>query len=262
MNYKLIALDVDGTLLNDRHELTPRTAELLREIHHAGAEIVLCTGRSPTNAVPYLREMGLDGIMITHNGAATVASREMAVLYQHSFTIEEVVPFIHFCRENNLHFDLCTPFELYLEHVTEWEQKMYESFKMTPIVYKDLLQFKEPIVKFTIYSEKEKVDQAEQEWGAWKTPLRMIRSHLNFIDWMHPEASKGNALQQLARVRGISREEIIAIGNYYNDMDMIEYAGLGIAMDNSPQEVKQVADEVTASNNEDGVYLALRKYFD
>ncbi|GIP33921.1 Cof-type HAD-IIB family hydrolase [Paenibacillus sp. J2TS4] len=260
MNYKLIALDVDGTLLNDQHELTPRTAELLREIHHAGAEIVLCTGRSPTNAAPYLKEMGLDGIMVTHNGAATVSSREMTVLHQHSFKVQDIIPYILFCRENEIHFDLSTAFELYLEHVTEWERKMYASFKMDPIVFEDLLGFQDPIVKFTIYSEKEKVDRVEGQWGDWTSSLRMIRSHLNFIDMMHPEASKGNALQKLAQSRGVSRKEILAIGNYYNDTDMIEYAGMGIAMDNSPLEVKQAADEVTASNNEEGVYQALRKH--
>lgn len=260
MKYKLLALDVDGTLLDDHHQLSALTAEALRSLSEQGTEIVLCTGRSPTNAVPYLREIGLEGIMITHNGAATVESRTMSVTHQHSFTLEQISPFIHYCRQHRIHFDICTPFHLYVEQLTPNEQTMYTNFMLEPVVQSDLTVFSEPMVKFTLFGQKEKVDEVEEEWKTWTSELRIIRSHLFFIDIMHPLASKGFALRKLAEQRGVERKHIAAIGNYYNDLDMIEFAGLGIAMDNSPEDIKRKADAVTASNNEEGVYQALRRY--
>jgi len=88
----------------------------------------------------------------------------------------------------------------------------------------------------------------------------MLRSGDFFIDLMHKDASKGAALQKLAEKRGIPAENVMAIGNYYNDITMLTYAGLGVAMDNSPLDVKAAADAVTASNNEEGVKRALEKY--
>lgn len=76
MNYRLIALDVDGTLLNDDHELTEQTIETIQEVHDQGAHIVLCTGRAPDSTLPILQQLGLEGTMITHNGAATVHADE------------------------------------------------------------------------------------------------------------------------------------------------------------------------------------------
>lgn len=98
------------------------------------------------------------------------------------------------------------------------------------------------------------------EWSEWPQKLNMLRSGDFFIDLMHKDASKGAALQKLAEKRGIPAENVMAIGNYYNDLTMLTFAGLGVAMDNSPQEVKDAADAVTASNNEEGVKLALEKY--
>ncbi|MNN14057.1 Sugar phosphatase YidA [compost metagenome] len=104
------------------------------------------------------------------------------------------------------------------------------------------------------------MNQVEADWNLWTHELNMLRSGDYFIDLMHPEASKGNALKQLAEQRGIPAEQIMAIGNFYNDITMLTFAGLGIAMDNSPIEVKAAAQDVTASNNEEGVRVALEKY--
>lgn len=260
MNCKLLALDVDGTLLDDEHRLSPVTAAALCALADQGIEIVLCTGRSPTNAAPYLREIGLEGMMITHNGATTVQSETMEVVDQQPITLEEILPFIRYCRENRIHFDICTPFHLYVEQLTAEEQQMYTNFMLEPVVHEDLSVFREPMVKFTIFGTKETMDKVEQDWRSWNSELNIIRSHLLFIDIMNPLASKGNALRQLAGKRNVTREQIVAIGNYYNDLDMLQYAGLGIAMENSPEDLKQQADAVTASNNDNGVYQALKKY--
>ncbi len=112
----------------------------------------------------------------------------------------------------------------------------------------------------TAFDYADVLDKVHEEIGKWTPEFNILRSGEYFLDLMHPDASKGNALKQLAERRGVRPEEVLAIGNYYNDITMLTFAGMGIAMDNSPLEVKAAANEVTASNNEDGVHAALLKY--
>jgi Cof subfamily protein (haloacid dehalogenase superfamily) len=260
MKYKLIALDVDGTLLNDEYLLTEKTKYAVNRAHEAGAQIVLCTGRGPQNTLPLLTELGLEGVVITHNGAATVQSSDHKVLHQVTFRAEEIKPFIEYCREQEVHFALNSPFELYIEVYNDVVKAMYERFMLEPIVTQDAVKLDIAMVKLSAYSGQTKMDQIEADWKARVSPLSIIRSGHHFIDIMHAEASKGHALRRLAEDLGIEQDAIMAIGNYYNDSEMIEYAGLGIAMDNSPEPVKLQADATTSSNNDDGVYQAIMKY--
>lgn len=260
MEYRLIALDVDGTLLNDDHELTEPTRQAVREAHEAGARIVLCTGRGPYNAIPVMEELGLTGVVITHNGAATVESADRSIVHQYSFGIERVLPVIGYCRERGVHYDICSALDLFADRAGEEERIMYRNYGIEPIFVPDITRLAQPMVKLTLFGPPAVMDQAERDLPLLRCPLSIIRSGDRFIDVMHPEASKGAALRQLAAQMGLDRSQIMAIGNYYNDVEMIEFAGFGIAMANSPDDVKRRADAVTSSNNEDGVCLALRRY--
>ncbi|TVY08325.1 HAD family phosphatase [Paenibacillus cremeus] len=262
MKYRLIALDVDGTLLNDDYELTAVTKQTLRQLQEAGVKIVLCTGRGPANAVPILEQLEMEGVLITHNGAATIETPGPKLLHQYSFTVDEVTAIVRHCREHQVHFDVCTALDMYVETVGEQEAKMYNKYMVSPEIVTDVLTMSEPIVKLTMFGSEQQMDEAERELARLTLPesLTWIRSGVYFIDVMSKAVSKGNALRALARQWQIEPEAIVAMGNYYNDVDMIRFAGLGIAMMNSPEEVKQAADFVTASNNEDGVHLALLKH--
>ncbi len=259
MNYRLIALDVDGTLLNDNHELTPRVAAAVREAARQGAEIVICTGRGSTSALGVLRELGLQGTMITHNGASIVDSETREVIHDTAISHELARRYMSFLQERGIHFDLNTAFDLFVEEMNEEAAAMYEHLLAQPIRRSFAQALPEPLVKMSIYALKSVLDTVEIEWHSWTHELQTIRSGDYFIDVQHPKASKGQALRWLAEQRGIARESILAMGNYYNDMEMLEYAGRGVAMDNSPAEVKAAADEVTVSNNEDGVAVILER---
>jgi len=261
MSFKLVALDVDGTLIDDENRITRRTSETIREVCRRGARIVLCTGRAPASTLPLLRELGLEGAMITHNGAATVDSRGPTLLHEYAFDVGLVDGLIEFCRAEGVHLDFNTAFSLYVENLSEEAREVYRKYYIEPIDVGDLRRVREPLVKITLYAGKDVLDRLVAKWPVIGDPtLRPIRSDEYFIDLMHVRASKGNALKALAEQWGISPSEIIAIGNYYNDLDMLQYAGVGIAMGNAPDEVKKMADDVTASNNEDGVHLALKRY--
>ncbi|MCM3340348.1 Cof-type HAD-IIB family hydrolase [Paenibacillus sp. MER TA 81-3] len=263
MKYRIVALDMDGTLLYDDHSLSVKNADTIREVASQGIEIVLCTGRSPISTLPYLDELGLEGIVITHNGAATVASNGRRVLHRFEIPPMGLEPYIQYCRENDVHFDINTAFDLYvdkLEGLTPEMHDVYGQFLIEPKQFPGWEGLTDEPLKLTMSGMKDQMDQVEEELKLWKHEHNFIRSGDFFIDIMHRDATKGSALRELADRRGIPREQVLAIGNYFNDMTMIQFAGMGVAMDNSPLEVKAAAQDVTLSNNEDGVHEALRKH--
>ncbi len=263
MKYKLIALDLDGTLLNDDHDISEQTIETVKAVSEQGAEIIVCTGRGPQNSIPFMEKMGLMGYVISHNGAATAKVETREIVHQFAMDSSLLIPYIDYCRDKDIHFDVNTPFEMYVESVENLKvevRSMYENFLTLPFDLPAWTDLKKPVVKFTMFGEPAQLDEAYKEFSTWTSDLNMLRSGEYFIDLMDKDASKGNALKQFAIKRGIQQEEILAIGNYYNDITMLTYAGKGIAMDNSPIEVKAAADEITLSNNEDGVHVALLKY--
>ncbi|WP_178075122.1 Cof-type HAD-IIB family hydrolase [Paenibacillus albus] len=257
LNYDLIALDIDGTLLTDEHILTPGVREAVREAASRGAEIVLCTGRGPGSALPVLDALGLSGTMITHNGAATIDAARREVLHQYSIDAHEIARFRDYCRDSRLHYDFNTAFQMLIDGITPEAEEMYKMFEAKPIMRSADDPLPNDLVKFTLFGDKADLDRVEAEWNGWKHGLSHIRSGEFFIDVMHKEASKGTALRQLALARGIDSSRVMAIGNYFNDLGMLEFAGLGIAVANSPDGVKEAADQVTLSNEEDGVAHAL-----
>jgi Cof subfamily protein (haloacid dehalogenase superfamily) len=260
MNKKLIALDVDGTLLNDRHEITANTKLTLQQADKQGIRIVLCTGRGPSNALPVMEQLGLEGLLIAHNGALTVTTPELSVIQLEAFAIEDVRCAIEYCRAKGIHCDVSSPYELHADHVTEVELAMYEKHLIVPQQVDDILELDIPVVKLTLFGSPEQLDEAEPAINSLQLPdhLYTLRSHDYFLDIMSRSASKGTALRRLTERLGLVAEEVVAIGNYYNDIDMIQFAGLGIAVDNSPDSVKAAADYVTLSNNDEGVHAALQ----
>jgi Cof subfamily protein (haloacid dehalogenase superfamily) len=261
MSYRIIALDVDGTLINDHHEVTPRVRQAVRSAAEGGAEIVLCTGRGSASTLPVLAERGLEGTMITHNGASIVNSATREVIAETAIPLELAHRYMHFARERGIHYDMNTAFDLYVDdQLNDEVAKMYERMFVRPILRNERDELPRGMVKISMFAPKNVLDDAEAAWSSWQHELQTVRSGDYFIDVQHKLASKGVALQQLAQMRGVPREQVLAIGNYYNDIGMIAFAGRGVAMDNSPAEVKAEADEVTASNNEDGVAIIIEQY--
>lgn len=265
MKYQLIALDVDGTLLNDDHELTPGTAEAVKTAAAKGAEIVLCTGRAPQSSIPFMEAMGLEGSIITHNGAATVGVKggSRTVIHEFPLDAQGLQPYFEYCRKQGVHFDINTTFDLYVEHAELLPQEvldLYEKFMIVPKSTPAWSEFSDSVVKMTVSGTADVIDKVQADWSLWQQEFNILRSGDYFLDIMHTEASKGAALKNLAEQRGIPADRVLAIGNFYNDITMLTFAGLGIAMDNSPLEVKAAANEITLSNNEEGVKAALEKY--
>ncbi|GGK29443.1 sugar phosphate phosphatase [Caldalkalibacillus thermarum] len=257
MNIKLLAIDVDGTLLHDNHELSERTKEAIFRIKEEGVRVVLATGRGPRSCDPLIEALQLTDPMITHNGAVIYNPVRNMAEQQVGFEAKELLPIIRYCRSRNIHFDVNTAFGIYVEQLREEVVPVYKQFFVEPVVVDDIGSLTDPIVKLTLTDQPHRLDQVMNEIVPQFPDLSIIRSGETFIDVIHPQATKANALRYLLQKFRISPDEVMAFGNYYNDLEMLQLAGTGVAMGNAPREVQQQADIVTQSNNEDGVALVI-----
>lgn len=139
---------------------------------------------------------------------------------------------------------------------------MYKKYMANPEVIVDMTTVREPIVKATLYAPPDQISSIMKYLPDHLShiPVQCFQSGPTFIDIMHQETSKGNALQYLSDYLNIPVQGIMAIGNYYNDLDMIRYAGIGVAMENAPEEIRKAASYTTASNNNQGVKKAIEHF--
>lgn len=260
MTIKLIALDIDGTLLDDEHRIGEKNLRTIRRVAEQGVKVVLCTGRGAMSARPVMEELALEGVMITHNGASILDTKDN-ILYEDTFQVTELADLIAYCRERGIHYDINTSLDMIVDRMSDEARKMYEAYLADPQMVEDVLQVTSPLVKFCMFGDKPVMDQVERDWPQSEQKFRFIRSGDYFVDVMKPQVTKGRALQRLAEIWQIERTEILAMGNFYNDIEMLEFAGIGVAVANSPDPVKEAADEITVSNNEDAVHVVLSRYF-
>lgn len=149
---------------------------------------------------------------------------------------------------------MTTAFNHYVEFMTPCQEEKYAEYEIRHTIHDDVMQLQEKIMKLTI-SDENRING----WQHIPLPhgLKLRANHEHFKEYVHHQTSKTNGLTKVLDFYGIHPSEMIAIGDFYNDLDMIEYAGMGIAMGNAPDDVKARANDVTLSNDEDGVYYAL-----
>lgn len=260
MYFRLAAIDIDGTLLDDNYLLSSETKEAVYEAKEAGMEIVLCSGRAPKSVFPIMEELEMDGFLITHNGAVITHSETKDVINEQGFFMDSLYNVVDYCEKTGIHTDFCTAFDMYTKKIDSNElHDLYTKYHMVPKIVDDVRSVKEKLVKFTLFSSENILTSAHDDLQKMNLSLQTIRSGPTFIDILHNQASKGIALKNLAHLLDVPMKKTIAIGNYYNDLDMIQVSGMGIAVANAPDEVRKHADLVVPSNNENGVAQALRK---
>lgn len=256
----LLALDVDGTLIDDNHGLSKANIAAIQSAMAEGIEVVLCTGRSGQSAWPVYAQFAQSGTIICHNGAATVIGPDMDVHDELPIGTDTYRELVDALEQAGLFFDVSTSKGIYVEYVNDAIQEMYKKYAVEPIQVESFRAITEGVVKVTVFdSDSHTLDDFQTKFEAtWSTDaIAMVRSGDFFIDFMRPHVNKGTALARYAQAKGITPEQVVAVGNYNNDIEMLQYAGLGIAVANATEDVKQTADVVVASNNEDGVAEAI-----
>ncbi len=259
--YKLVALDIDGTLLNSRMEVTGPVREAVNRALANGTKVTLATGRMYVAARPFALELGIDAPLVTYQGALvkTVSGEE---LIHRPLGLELAREVISRVNAYGYHINLYLDDRLYVESESK-EARDYAAISGIPLYpVGDLLQFmdREPTKVLAIAREELLDELAEELKPHFAGKLHISKSKPHFLEFSHPKATKAHALDHLAGLYGISKDEIIAVGDSYNDLEMLNYAGLGVVLDNARDEVKKHADYIAPSNDHDGVAHVLYKF--
>lgn len=267
MSIKLIALDIDGTILNSHQQLLEEVKTTLQQKRKEGVRIVLCTGRPEMGVMPLLQEIGLtteDDYIITFNGAIVqnVATKE--VLIEHTLSIDDFYRFAYLSQKLNIHMHTEDKDHLYTFNRDISEYTVYESsLTKMPLHYRAIneMPMDMEISKMMFIDTPEKLNHAIQHIPShYFDEYELVHSMPFFFEILNKKATKGNALKDLAEKLNIKQEEVMAIGDQMNDKSMIEYAGQGIAMGNAVEAIKNIAQHVTKTNDEAGVAYAIKKW--
>nr|WP_255654624.1 Cof-type HAD-IIB family hydrolase [Cohnella sp. REN36] len=238
----MLALDLDGTLLNDRQEISPANLEWVRKASEAGVTVCVSTGRGFPSALPIAEQMALTTPMITVNGGEIW--RKPHELHQRTLLEAEKVMKLHMLAERY-------PETWFWAYST---QDIYNKEKWVDDTYAH------DWLKFGYYNEdRAALAEIWQEIRGWEG-LELSNSSPSNIEINPIGISKATAIAEVCRMIGCDMSEAVAVGDSLNDLAAIKAVGLGVAMGNAQEEVKAQADAITASNQEDGVALVIQNY--
>lgn len=267
---KLIAIDMDGTLLNSKNQLTDRTFNAINKAQEKGVKVVIATGRVLKSALHYSKELNLDSYVSACNGAIVVDEFSTPVLKKPigKGDLEKVMElghslgiYFHFYNEDT--FFTKTLVQEVIDYYTPTTEK-FQSQAIGVEIYdniSDIVSIGDlSIYKFLfIDNDKDKLKILREKLVDMDT-IDISSSWNNNIEVMAKGASKGNSIEYLCNEFGINRSQVMAIGDNENDLSMIQYAGFGVAMENGEDVVKKAAKYITASNEEDGVAKVIEKF--
>lgn len=263
--YKAIALDLDGTLTNNDKIVTPLTKRTLMRVQMDGAHIILASGRPTYGIAPIADCLGIGeygGYVLSYNGGKIVNWQTKEEIYSNHLP-DKVIPILYSYAKKNNHAILGYVGE---EIITEMPDDKYvkeESRinKMSIRKVDNLLAELEPHpTKLLMTGEPSAMEKTEKELqGIVGKMMDVFRSAPFFIELVPKGIDKAQSLIHLLNSINLTTNAMMAFGDGYNDLSMIELAGMGVAMANAVQEVKEKADYVTLSNEEDGVAAAINK---
>ena len=268
---KLIALDLDGTTFNSRKEITDRTRQTIAEAVRRGIQIFPATGR-PKSYLP--REiMEIPGVHLasTSNGASIIDMDKEAPIYEDLIPAERMPDIIRRIKDLPVIIELFYKGACYCDRSTlpVIKQILRErpSVKngQAPEIFEDgifdrLLHDPFPVEKVHLIFSDLEIRKEIMDFYLEEGVLDVTSAFAENLELTSPTATKSNALLKLAEILGIDRDETMAVGDSFNDLDMLRAAGTAVAMGNAEPEIKETADYITKSNDEDGVAYAIEKY--
>lgn len=265
-DYKILVLDLDGTLTNARKEITPRTKEALKQAQEKGTLVVLASGRPTYGIVPLAEELELakyGGYILAYNGGTIINWQTKEVIHSSALEMDMIAPAYEMARRHGMEILSYIDRDIISED-SDNKYVQYEAM-LTKMPVRQVADFQKeittPVPKCLIVGEAEKLalleKKMQQQYG---DRMNIYRSEAFYLELNPPAIDKANSLQQLLDHLQMSKQHMIACGDGYNDLSMIRFAGLGVAMANAQQPVKEVADYITLSNEEDGVAHVVERY--
>ncbi len=260
---KLVAFDVDGTLVGRDLTISKIVREAIARMQRAGIAGCLVTGRMYRATVPFARELDFDAPLICYQGAAIIDPATDEVLAHAALANDVVLELATLAERDRMHLQLYRNDEYYCEARNAYSD-LYASLAMTqPVIVPSLREAfaYSPATKGVLISEPAVAAQYAEKLGAiLRGRANVTRSLPEFVEVLDPSVDKGAALRFVAKRMGIATEETLAIGDSWNDGPLLEAAGFAVAMGSAPPELKAVCDRVVGDLAHDGVAEAIEKY--
>lgn len=263
----MVCIDIDGTLINSSHQVTKKTIDVLSKLSKQNILVVLVSAR-PTESVKSLvyNKLKLTMPFIAFNGGIVSNKGKLLEIGTIDNSIAEEV--YKDLLNEGISINIYNSSDWYIPEMDDYVKKEIEIVNINPKILhlenrsENRLSSINQIVKILGLGEEEKIKTLECDYQKkYGDVLTVYRSKPTYLEIVNNNVSKTKAINILQELYGIRQCEVLAIGDNYNDIDMLTYAGLGIAMGNAPKKVKSCADDITGTNDEDGVANALMKYF-
>lgn len=260
---------MDGTLLNSKGEVSAENISALKELQDKGFYVAIATGRIYTTAKVYAKHLGILTPIICCNGAMVKNLENDKEIYTNPMSKEDSLKVIDICREHDLYFHFYSDDTIYGEklenkmlYFSEWGKTLEEKDRIKIEIVEDSKEVieRETIYKFGIQDDNKELLDGIAHLINSTLDVEAHKSLSNMLDIMNKGVTKGKAIENLANSLGVSREEVIAIGDNENDLSMIRYAGLGVAMGNAEDKVKDASDYIADTNDNHGVAKVVRKF--
>lgn len=262
MKYKMLVLDLDDTLLTDDHTISNENAAMLSKAQELGVFIILASGRPTPAMTAFAKELHLDNsYMISYNGAVITDLKEDKVIFEQTLTQEQIHELYDYSLKSKTHIITYVNGKI----VSETDSEYIEIEKnITGLEHNKVLSFKDEVqssaVKCILLEEPSYLKEVEKDLKATMPHLSVSMSKPFFLEVAQNGIDKGASIKFLAEKLDILQSEIIAVGNAGNDLTMIEYAGLGVWVDNVDPELRDKANFIVASNNDHGVAEVVRRF--
>ena len=261
--YKLLAVDMDGTLLNSQSEITENTKAALLSAIDAGVIFVISTGRPMCGVEDVNALFPKDLPFIIFNGAMALMGKSRRVLFSKPLGFEYAKEIYNIGVSRDIPVVLWTNGELFVSRNCEAVKNYQKISGVTPRIIDDINAFEGvDVCKMIWIDAPENAAMYQAEMSAYfggNVNAHTSRPYL--LEFVDAGASKALAMEAIGKAYGIDKNEMVAVGDGYNDISMLEYAGLGVAMGNAPDDIKQLCQYVTSSNDDDGIADVIYKYF-
>lgn len=267
MSIKLVAIDIDGTLITDHHTIHPQVKEAIHQARMQGIHIVLCTGRPLPGVTTKLAELEINReneYVITYNGSLVQNVHTGEIIANYGLSLEDYNLLELTARQLGVHFHVINHEKIFTPNRNISKYTVNEAFIVDmPLEYRtpEEMTADMNIIKMMMIDHPEILDEAIKKMpNEILEKYNTVKSSPFYYEMLNKNASKGNALKKLAEHLGFTADETMAIGDNENDISMLEFAGIGVAVANAVEKTKAVADVIVSSNNDGGVAEAINQY--
>lgn len=261
MSIKLIATDMDDTLLDRDFNISKRNAEAIQMAMDKGVIVMIATGRMYRSARPYALELGLEVPLVTYNGALVKTAKSGEVFYENPLPLETARKVLGYCKEHSYYIQAYVENELLVKEQNDFSRRYTRISGIPALDVGDELYNleKAPYKLLAMTQEDEFMPVWKDVQARFTGEIEVTSSKDCFLEIMKPGVNKWRAISSVAETYGIAADEIMCLGDSNNDLSMIKNAGIGVAVANAHDNVKELADMITLSNNDNGVAVAIEK---